>query len=105
MRHYTLLASERPDTFHKLVGCMGLRDGSTAADLQGVLVHQASVCYYNLIKDSMFILHVFHAATFKSLVESPGALSVISSSQCTLSSVASWEGAMAISHSVHIHPN
>ena len=36
---YTLLASERPDIFHKLVGCMGLRDGSTAADLQGVLVH------------------------------------------------------------------
>ena len=89
---YTLLASERPDTFHKLVGCMGLRDGSTAAELQGVLVHQASVCYYNLIKDSMFILPMFPAATFKSLVESPGALSVISSSQCTLSSVASCMG-------------
>ena len=37
---YTLLASERPDTFHKLVGCMGLRDTSMAAELQGVLVHQ-----------------------------------------------------------------
>ena len=37
---YTLLASERPETFHKLVGCMELRDGSTAADLQGVLVHK-----------------------------------------------------------------
>ena len=37
---YTLLASERPDTFHKLVGCMELRDGSTAADLQSGLVHQ-----------------------------------------------------------------
>ena len=37
---YTLLASERPDTFHKLVGCMELRDGSMAAELQGVLVHQ-----------------------------------------------------------------
>ena len=37
---YTLLASERPDTFHKLVGCKELRDGSTAADLQGVLVHR-----------------------------------------------------------------
>ena len=35
---YTLLASERPDIFHKLVECMGLRDGSTAAELQGVLV-------------------------------------------------------------------
>ena len=45
---YTLLASERPDTFHKLVGCMGLRDASTAADLQGVLVHPvikfSSIC-------------------------------------------------------------
>ena len=35
---YTLLASERPDTFNKLVECKGLRDSSTAADLQGVLV-------------------------------------------------------------------
>ena len=47
------------------------------------------VCY----RLHVSILPVFHAATFKSLVESPGALSVISSSQCTLSSVASWEGA------------
>ena len=37
---YTLLASERPDTFHKLVGCMELRDGSTAAELRSGLVHQ-----------------------------------------------------------------
>ena len=37
---YTLLASETPDIFHKLVGCMELRDSSTAAELQGVLVHQ-----------------------------------------------------------------
>ena len=36
---HTLLASERPDIFHKLVGCMGLRGTSTAAELQGVLVH------------------------------------------------------------------
>ena len=34
---YTLLAHNGPDTFHKLVECMGLRDSSTAADLQGVL--------------------------------------------------------------------
>ena len=34
---YTLLAHDGPDTFHKLVECMGLRDSSTAADLQGVL--------------------------------------------------------------------
>ena len=34
---YTLLANDGPDTFHKLVECMGLRDSSTAADLQGVL--------------------------------------------------------------------
>ena len=37
---YTLLAHNGPDTFHKLVECMGLRDASTAADLQGVLVCQ-----------------------------------------------------------------
>ena len=37
---YTLLASERPDIFHKLVECMGLRDGSTAADLRSGLVYQ-----------------------------------------------------------------
>ena len=36
---YTLLASERPDTFHKLVGCIELRDSSAAADLQSVLVY------------------------------------------------------------------
>ena len=36
---YTLLTSERPDIFHKLVECMGLRDTFTAAELQGVLVH------------------------------------------------------------------
>ena len=36
---YTLLASERPDIFHKLVECMGLRGTSTATELQGVLVH------------------------------------------------------------------
>ena len=35
---YTLLAHEGPDTFHKLVECMGSRDASTAADLQSVLV-------------------------------------------------------------------
>ena len=38
---YTLLAHEGPDTFHKLVECVGLRDASTVADLQGVLVCQA----------------------------------------------------------------
>jgi len=32
-----LLAHDGPDTFHKIVECMGLRDSSTAADLQGVL--------------------------------------------------------------------
>ena len=37
---YTLLAHDGPDTFHKLVECVGLRDASTAADLQGVLVCQ-----------------------------------------------------------------
>ena len=36
----TLLAHDGPDTFHKLVECVGLRDASTAADLQGVLVCQ-----------------------------------------------------------------
>ena len=34
---YTLLAHGGPDTFQKLVECMGLRDTSIAADLQGVL--------------------------------------------------------------------
>ena len=33
---YTLLTHDGPDTFHKLVECMGLRDSSTASDLQGV---------------------------------------------------------------------
>ena len=37
---YTLLAHDGAGTFHKLVECMGLRDASTAADLQGVLVCQ-----------------------------------------------------------------
>ena len=43
---YTLLAHGGPDTFHKLVECVGLRGTSTAADLQGVLVCQVigSVC-------------------------------------------------------------
>ena len=35
---YTLLAHNRPDTYDKLVECMGLRDISIAANLQGVLV-------------------------------------------------------------------
>ena len=33
---YTLLTHDGPDIFHKLVECIGLRDSSTAADLQGV---------------------------------------------------------------------
>ena len=37
---YSLLAHDGPDTFHKLVDCMGLRDTSTASDLQGV-----SICH------------------------------------------------------------
>lgn len=37
---YTLLAHDGPDAFHKLVECVGLRDTSTAAELQGVLVYQ-----------------------------------------------------------------
>ena len=37
---YTLLAHGGPDTYNKLVECVGLRDTSTAADLQGVLVCQ-----------------------------------------------------------------
>ena len=37
---YTLLAHDGAGTFHKLVECMGLRDASTAADLQGVLMFQ-----------------------------------------------------------------
>ena len=34
---YTLLAHDGPDTFHKLVESVGLKDTSIAADLQGVL--------------------------------------------------------------------
>ena len=34
---YCLLAYDGPDTYNKLVECMGLRDTSIAADLQGVL--------------------------------------------------------------------
>ena len=43
---YTLLAHGGPDTYDKLVECVGLRGTSTAADLQGVLVCQviSSVC-------------------------------------------------------------
>ena len=37
---YTLLAHDGPDTYHKLVECMGLRATFIAADLQGVLVYQ-----------------------------------------------------------------
>ena len=37
---YILLAHGGPDTFHKLVKCVELRDASTAADLQGVLAWQ-----------------------------------------------------------------
>ena len=35
---YSLLAHDGPDTYDKLVECVGLRGTSTAADLQGVLV-------------------------------------------------------------------
>ena len=35
---YALLAHDGPDTFGKLVGCMGLSDSPMATDLQGVLV-------------------------------------------------------------------
>ena len=35
---YTLLAHDGPDTFGKLVGCMGLRDSPIATELQGELV-------------------------------------------------------------------
>ena len=43
---YILLARDGPDTYHKLVECMGLRVMSIAVDLQGVLVCQFefSVC-------------------------------------------------------------
>ena len=34
---YILLAHDGPDAYDKLVECMGLRDASIAADLQGVL--------------------------------------------------------------------
>ena len=34
---YVLLAHDGPDTYDKLVECVGLRDASIAADLQGVL--------------------------------------------------------------------
>ena len=34
---YTLLAHDGPDSFQKLVECLGLRDTSLAAGLQGVL--------------------------------------------------------------------
>ena len=37
---YTLLAHDGPDTFGKLVGCMGLRDSPIATELQGELVYQ-----------------------------------------------------------------
>ena len=37
----TQLAHDEPGTFQKLVECVGLRDSSTTADLQGVLVYQA----------------------------------------------------------------
>ena len=33
---YTLLAQDGPDTYDKLVECMGSRDASIAEDLQGV---------------------------------------------------------------------
>ena len=33
---YSLLAHDGPDTYDKLVECVGLRGTSTAADLQGV---------------------------------------------------------------------
>ena len=36
---YTLLAHDEPDTYDKLAECVGLRDTSIAADLQGGLVH------------------------------------------------------------------
>ena len=37
---YTLLASDGPDIFHKLVKCIGLSDASTASNLQGVMAYQ-----------------------------------------------------------------
>ena len=36
---YTLLAHDGPDTYDKLVECVGKRSTSIAADLQGVLVY------------------------------------------------------------------
>ena len=36
---YILLAHDGPDTFHKLVECMGRRYASIAEDLQGLLMY------------------------------------------------------------------
>ena len=84
---YVLLAHDRPDAYDKLVECMGLRDASIAADLQGVLhqvkyyvVAKLQIVRHSGLKDC--VLHLFHAATLKDLMKSPGALSVISGSQC-----------------------
>ena len=74
---YTLLAHDGPDTYHKLVECVGLRDTFIAADLQGVCVCNIANCMESTTCNS------FHAATFKDLLKSPGALSVIGSSQGT----------------------
>ena len=39
---YSLLAHEEPDMYHRLVKCIGQRNASIAADLQGGLAYIAS---------------------------------------------------------------
>ena len=42
---YTLLAHDGPDTYDKLVECMGSRDTGIAVDLPGVLDHLGIVLF------------------------------------------------------------
>ena len=102
---YTLLASERPDTFHKLVGCMGLRDSSAAADLQGVLVYWLVGSISKLVLCNLYCLCSLQPPSgvwWNPLVHclSSAALSV----RCHLWQVGRVQVAISI-HSVHIHPN
>ena len=107
---YTLLASERPDIFHKLVGCMELRGTSTATDLQGVLVHHVGSICMSVVATYLKIPCLYCPCSLQPpsriwwnlLVHclSSAALNV----RCHLWQVGSVQVAIFI-HSVHIHPN
>ena len=80
---YSLLVHKEPDMYHRLIKCIGLRNTSIAAGLQGMLayIHSKLSIVFNvgIQGKGITIFHLSNAATFMDLMKPPGALSVGSS--------------------------